>query len=104
MADLPTGTVTITLHRHRGSTRLQQLSDAHADVPQECRRVVRTAVQGRGGQEVDREGDTVSAAFPSVRQALLAAVTAQHILLGGWDRPRYLESLGKSDALMPFDG
>ncbi len=82
MPSLPTGTVTFLFTDIEGSTRLlQQLKDAYADVLIECRRLVRTAVQEGGGQEVDTEGDTVFAAFPSARQALLAAVTAQRGIL-----------------------
>ena len=82
MTGLPTGTVTFLFTDIEGSTRLlQQLKDAYTDVLRECRRLVRTAVQERGGQEVDTEGDAVFAAFPSAREALLAAVTAQQRLL-----------------------
>jgi uncharacterized spore protein YtfJ len=55
MTGLPTGTV--TLHDIEGSTRLlEQLSDVLPEVLTECRRFVRTAVQERGSQEVDKEG------------------------------------------------
>jgi predicted ATPase/class 3 adenylate cyclase len=82
MSQLPTGTVTFLFTDIEGSTRLlQQLKDAYADVLAECRRFVRTAVQERGGQEVDTEGDAVFAAFPSAREALRAAVTAQQRIL-----------------------
>ncbi len=86
MPSLPTGTVTFLFTDIEGSTRLlQQLKDAYADVLRECRRLVRTAVQERGGQEVDTEGDAVFAAFPSAREALLGAVSAQqHILRHPW--------------------
>jgi hypothetical protein len=71
MATLPTGTVTFLFTDIEGSTRLlQQLRDAYADVLVECRRLVRSAVQEGGGQEVDTEGDAVFAAFPSARLAL----------------------------------
>jgi len=79
VASLPSGTVTFLFTDIEGSTRLlQQLKDAYADVLAECRRLLRTAVQERGGQEVDTERDAVFAAFPSAREALLAAVTALH--------------------------
>jgi predicted ATPase/class 3 adenylate cyclase len=82
MTGLPTGTVTFLFTDVEGSTRLlQQLKDAYAEVLIECRRLVRTAIQERGGQEVDTEGDAVFAAFPSARDALLASVTAQQRLL-----------------------
>ena len=86
MKNLPTGTVTFLFTDIEGSTALlQQLKAAYAAVLMECRRLVRTAVQERGGQEVDTEGDAVFAAFPSAREALLAAVSAQlHILRHPW--------------------
>ncbi len=86
MPGLPTGTVTFLFTDIEGSTRLlQQLGDRYADVLADCRRLVRMAVQERGGQEVDTEGDAVFAAFPSGREALVAAVTAQqNILRHSW--------------------
>ncbi len=82
MPGLPTGTVTFLFTDIEGSTRLlQQLKDAYADVLMECRRLVRTAIQERGGQEVGAEGDAVFAAFPSAREALTAAVMAQQRIL-----------------------
>ncbi len=82
MPGLPTGTVTFLFTDIEGSTRLlKQLKDAYADVLAECRRLLRTAVQERGGQEVDTEGDAVFAAFPSAREALLAAVSTQQLIL-----------------------
>ncbi len=82
MASLPAGTVTFLFTDIEGSTRLlQQLGDAYEDALGECRRLIRTAVHERGGQEVDIEGDSVFAAFPSARRALMAAVTAQQRLL-----------------------
>ena len=82
MPGLPTGTVTYLFTDIEGSTRLlQQLKNAYADVLVECRRLIRTAVQEGSGQEVDTEGDAVFAAFPSAREALLTAVTAQRRIL-----------------------
>ncbi len=82
MPGLPTGTVTFLFTDIEGSTRLlQQLKDAYADVLAECRRLIHTAVEERGGREVDTEGDAVFAAFPRAREALLAAVAAQQSIL-----------------------
>ncbi len=81
MAGLPTGTVTFLFTDIEGSTRLiRQLTDAYAGVLVECRRFIRAAVQERGGQ-VDTEGDAIFAAFPSAREALIAAITAQQSIL-----------------------
>jgi predicted ATPase/class 3 adenylate cyclase len=82
MANLPTGTVTFLFTDIEGSTRLlQQLKDTYTDVLVECRRLVRMAIQERGGREVGTEGDALFAAFPSAREALLAAVAAQQRIL-----------------------
>jgi predicted ATPase/class 3 adenylate cyclase len=82
MAGLPTGTVTFLFTDIEGSTALlQQLKDAYPDVLMECRRLVRSAVKERGGQEVDTEGDAVFVAFPSAREGLIAAITAQQSIL-----------------------
>ena len=56
MPGLPTGTVTFLFTDIEGSTRLlQQLGDVYTDALLDCRRLVRTAVHERGGQEVDTE-------------------------------------------------
>jgi len=82
MAHLPTGTVTFLFTDIEGSTRLlQQFTDTHADVLMECRRLVRVAVQERDGQAVSTQGDAVFSAFPSAREALLAAIAAQQAIL-----------------------
>jgi predicted ATPase/class 3 adenylate cyclase len=82
MPSLPTGTVTFLFTDIEGSTLLlQQLGDAYADVLVECRRLVCTAVVERGGQKVDTEGDASFTAFPSAREALIAAVSAQQRIL-----------------------
>ncbi len=57
MPALPTGTVTFLFTDIEGSTRLlQHLGDRYADVLAEYRRLLRAAVQERGGQEVDTRG------------------------------------------------
>ena len=61
-----------------GSTRLlEHLKDTYTNLLVECRRLIRTAVHERNGEEVDTEGDAFFAAFPSAREALRAAVTAR---------------------------
>ena len=82
MPSLPTGTVTFLFTDIEGSTRLvQQLTDAHADVLVGCRRLVCAAVQERSGREAGTQGYAVLAAFPSAREALLAAIAAQQAIL-----------------------
>ena len=82
MSRLPTGTVTFLFTDIEGSTALlQQLPDAYGTAMMECRRLVRAAVQERGGQEVGTQGDAVFAAFASAHEALLAAIAAQRAVL-----------------------
>ncbi len=81
MPDLPTGTVTFLFTDIEGSTRLlQHLEDRYADVLNECRRLLHSAVQERGGQEVDTQGDAFFFAFTRARDAAAAAVTAQRAI------------------------
>ncbi len=82
MTGLPSGTLTFLFTDIEGSTRLlQQLSNRYADVLVDYRRLLRAAVQERGGQEVDTQGDAFFIAFPSAQEALLAAIKAQRSLL-----------------------
>jgi predicted ATPase/class 3 adenylate cyclase len=78
MGDLPTGTVTFLFTDIEGSTRLvQELRDLYVDVLADYRRLLRTAVEGNYGREVDSQGDACFIAFPRARDALAAAVAAQ---------------------------
>ncbi len=82
MTGLPSGTLTFLFTDIEGSTRLlQQLGNRYADVLVDYRQLLRAAVQERGGQEVDTQGDAFFFAFPSAREALLAAIKAQQSLL-----------------------
>ncbi len=82
MAGLPTGTVTFLFTDIEGSTRLlKDLGDRYAGVLAEYRRLLRTAVQERGGKEVDTQGDALFVAFQSARDALTAAVAAQRAII-----------------------
>ncbi len=82
MSGLPTGTVTFLFTDIEGSTRLlQQLGDRYATVLMEYRRLLRTAIQERGGQEVDTQGDACFAVFPLAKDAMTAAVTAQRAII-----------------------
>ncbi len=81
MASLPAGTVTFLFTDIAGSTRLlQQLGDCYADALTQYRRLLRTAVQERGGPEVDTQGDAFFFVFPRAGDAV-AAVAAQTALL-----------------------
>ena len=76
---LPTGTVAFLMTDIEGSTQLvsrlgqawPRLLDAHFAT-------MRGVTSAHGGTWVSSEGDSVFAVFPSVRQAIAAAVQAQH--------------------------
>jgi len=81
---LPTGEVTLLFTDIEGSTRLaRDLGDAWAEALAEHRRVVREAVAGHGGAEVDTQGDAFFVAFARASDAVGAAVEAQRALAGG---------------------
>jgi class 3 adenylate cyclase len=81
MATLPEGTVTFVFTDIEGSTRLlQELGDDYAEVSREHRRIVRETFGGRGGTEIDTQGDSFFFSFPRARDAVAAAVDTQRAL------------------------
>ena len=91
MTGLPLGTVTFLFTDIEGSTRLLgQLGDRYGDVLADHSRILRDAVGGHGGREVDTQGDSFFFAFGRANAALAAAVVAQ----------RALESHGWPDGLL----
>ena len=81
MPSLPTGTVTFLFTDIEGSTHLlQHLGDRYAEVLANYRRFLRSAIQERGGHEVDTQGDALFAAFPRASDAVAAAVAAQRVI------------------------
>jgi predicted ATPase/class 3 adenylate cyclase len=75
---LPTGTVTFLFTDIEGSTRLlQELGDEWADVLQDQRRLMRTAIGENGGIELGTEGDSFFVVFASAADATQAVVSAQ---------------------------
>jgi len=78
---LPEGTVTFVFTDVEGSTRLlQQLGDRYADVVRDHRRIVREALGGAGGTEIDTQGDAFFFSFARARDAARGAVDAQRAL------------------------
>jgi class 3 adenylate cyclase len=76
--DLPTGTVTLLFTDIEGSTQLmRQLGDAWPEAHADHRRLLRKAVGGAGGREVDTQGDAFFAVFARARNALSATAAAQ---------------------------
>ena len=86
MSSLPGGTVTFVFTDIEGSTRLlQQLGDRYAEVARDHRRLVRDALGGAGGTEIDTQGDAFFFSFSRARDAARGAVDAQRALQGhGW--------------------
>ena len=81
MTALPGGTVTFLFSDIEGSTRLvKALRERYADVLAEHRGLVRAAVAGHGGHEVDTQGDAFFIAFGGAKQAVLCAVEIQRAL------------------------
>ncbi len=81
MLDLPTGTVTLLFTDIEGSTLLlQHVGKRYSDVLDECRYLLRAAVQQWGGHEVDTQGDGFFAVFARASDAVSAAGAAQRAI------------------------
>jgi predicted ATPase/class 3 adenylate cyclase len=78
MSGLPSGTVTFLFTDIEGSTRLlRRLGERYAEVVGRHDRLVRAACAGRGGREVNTQGDAFFVAFARARDAVAAAVQVQ---------------------------
>ncbi len=81
MSSFPGGTVTFLFSDIEGSTRLlQELGDEYAQVVGDHRRLMRGAMEGHGGTEIDTQGDAFFFSFPRAKDAADAAVEAQRAL------------------------
>jgi class 3 adenylate cyclase len=79
--ELPSGAVTFLFSDIEGSTRLAgALRERYRQVLAEHRRLVRAAIAGQDGHEVDTPGDAFLVAFASARQAVLCALEVQRAL------------------------
>ncbi len=89
MSSLPTGKVTFLFADVEGSTRLaHELGDDWQPVLGDVRRLLREAVTGSNGHEVDSRGDELFAVFASTDEAASAACDAQRLLTGHhWPTP-----------------
>src|SRR5437868_8383694 len=75
---LPTGTVTFLFTDIEGSTKLvQALGDRYDAVLADHCRIIRDAIAQGGGTEVNTEGDSFFAVFPSPVGAVEASTSAQ---------------------------
>ncbi len=78
MVEPPSGTVTLMFTDVEGSTQLvQRLGEEYAATLNDVRRLLREAVGGEGGYEVDCRADELFAAFQRPKDALAAAVSIQ---------------------------
>jgi class 3 adenylate cyclase/tetratricopeptide (TPR) repeat protein len=81
VSGLPSGAVTFLFTDIEGSTRLvKALRERYAQVLAEHRRLVRAAIAGQAGYEVDTQGDAFFAVFASAKQAVLCALEIQGAL------------------------
>ena len=83
MTGLPSGAVTFLFSDIEGSTRLvKALRERYAGVLAEHRSLVRAAIAGQAGYEVDAQGDAFFVAFAGAKQAVLCALEVQRALAG----------------------
>ena len=83
MSGLPSGAVTFLFSDIEGSTRLVKvLRERYGQVLAEHRRLVRAAIAGQAGYEIDTQGDAFFVAFASAKQAVLCALEIQRALAG----------------------
>jgi len=81
VSSLHGGTVTFVFTDIEGSTKLlERLGERYAEALAEHRRIVRDAFGGRGGRELDTQGDAFFYAFERARDAVAATVAAQRAL------------------------
>jgi DNA-binding NarL/FixJ family response regulator/class 3 adenylate cyclase len=107
VSTLPTGTVTFLFADVEGSTRLaRELGDEWQPVLSDLRRLLREAVAGASGHEVDSRGDELFAAFAEVEEASVAAIDAQRRIAGhNWPAPvRVRIGLHTGTAALAEDG
>jgi class 3 adenylate cyclase len=78
---LPRGLVTFVLADIEGSTELvHRLGDGYGRVLVELRRLLRSAVRGGGGREIDARGDEYFAVFERADSAVGASVAIQRLV------------------------
>src|SRR5580693_6979557 len=83
VSGLPSGAVTFLFSDIEGSTRLvKALRERYPQVLAEHRRLIRAAVVGQAGYEVDTQGDAFFVAFAGAKQAVLCALEVQQALAG----------------------
>jgi class 3 adenylate cyclase len=80
-ANTPVGTVTMLFTDIEGSTELlRSLGERYGDLVRDHHNLLRAVAAEHGGRVVDTQGDAFFFAFPTAKEALLAAVDAQRRL------------------------
>jgi len=109
MSNRADGTVSFLLCDIEGSTRLVHTAGAdYAQILADARRLLRDAVSGQGGDEIDAHGDELFAVFAEASAAAAAAVAGQRGLIehawpGGQD-VRVRMGIHTGDAILTEDG
>jgi DNA-binding NarL/FixJ family response regulator/class 3 adenylate cyclase len=81
VSGLPSGAVTFLFTDIEGSTRLvKALRERYPQVLAQHRHLVRAAIAGQAGHEVDTQGDAFFVAFGTAKQAVLCALDIQRAL------------------------
>ena len=82
MTDRPSGTVTFLFSDIEGSTRLLRAlgAERYRAVLEDHRRIMREAIAGQSGSEVDTQGDAFFVAFGRAADGVAAAAAAQRAL------------------------
>jgi len=79
MVELPSGTVTLLFTDVEASTRLlKQLRHDYGGLLADHHRLMRSALDQHGGREMDTQGEAFFAAFARAKDAVAAAIAAQH--------------------------
>lgn len=81
VSEPPAGTVTFLFTDIEGSTALIRTlgDDEYARLQERHRAIVRDAISAHGGHEVHTEGDSFFVTFARATDAVLAAISAQHV-------------------------
>jgi class 3 adenylate cyclase len=77
VSDLPTGTIVMAEGRRVMRLSSELAPEIFDELLDEYQRLLRDVLEATGGRVVELSGDSATAAFPSAKQAALAAVAAQ---------------------------
>jgi class 3 adenylate cyclase len=78
VVEVPSGTVTLLFTDIEGSTRLlKQLRTEYGELLAEHHRLMRAALEGHAGREMDTQGEAFFAVFSRAKDAVACAISAQ---------------------------